>query len=148
MMPTTVFTLTETTDRTGYVIGVFAERGMALDAGHSHARHRIDRCRASDERTFGQPVLADTYDIVVREPDAHANITSVHAPSGEIDTVAWQIWPFEIIQPEASTEPEQCDLFPRGVAELEDPTISRTPASGRPHPPFADSQMPSGNRRC
>ena len=47
-MPSSVVTLTETTARTGYVLGVFTDFTMAVDAARSHARHRIDWCNAAD----------------------------------------------------------------------------------------------------
>jgi hypothetical protein len=111
-MTATVFTLTETTDKSGYVLGVFADRAMAIDAARSHARHRIERCRAIDEKIFGAPVPMDEYDLIVNEPDTHANIAIVHRPSGEADGMAWQIWPFETIAQVSLAEAEQTDLFP------------------------------------
>ncbi len=110
-MPTKVFTLTETTDKTGYVLGVFADRAMAIDAARSHARQRIERCHAIDAKTFGADVPAGTYVLVINEPDAHANISIVHQPSGETDGMAWQIWPFDVIERYPSDEAEQSDLF-------------------------------------
>jgi hypothetical protein len=99
-MALNVYTVTETTDRTGYVLGVFAERAMALDAGLSWAQHRINHCLRQDEAVLGHPPPADTYVIAVDEPDEHASITIIHQPSGETDGLAWQIWPFDVVERE------------------------------------------------
>ena len=108
-MASKVYTLTETTDRTGYVLGVFAERAMALDAARSWARHRIDHCLRQDEATLGRPVPADTYVIAADEPDEHAKISIIHQPSGETDGLAWQIWPFDVVERERHEHAEIAD---------------------------------------
>ena len=94
-MPAKVYTLTETTDRAGYVLGVFADRTLAVDAAMSHARWRIERCLASDTKSFGGQVPEGTYSAVMTAPDEHAKLVIVHQPSGETDPVSWQIWPFD-----------------------------------------------------
>jgi hypothetical protein len=111
-MTASVVTLTETTERTGYVLGVFSDFSMALDAARSNARRRIDRCNAADEKTFGGPNPPDTYAIVVNSDRSRADVFIAHRPSGDVDLVRWQLRTFEIIEPVALTEPQQPDLFP------------------------------------
>ena len=110
-MTTKVYTLTETTDRTGYPLGVFADRDMAIDVAYSHATLRIARCIAQDENTFGKPVAEGTYFSSLTSPDEHVKLVIVHQPSGEEDGVAWQIWPFDIVEPECAGEALQAELF-------------------------------------
>ena len=110
-MTTRVYTLTETTDRTGFTLGVFAARSLAIDAARAHAEQRIARCIAADESTFGRAVPAGTYTAALVDPDDHAKLVIVHRPSGEEDDVRWQIWPFDIIEPPDLSDAVQTDLF-------------------------------------
>jgi hypothetical protein len=98
-MPATVYTLTETTDRTGHVLAVFADREQAIVAARSHAKHRIDRCIAMDIKTFREPVPPGTYEAVLITEPEQARFVVRHGPSGELDAVAWHIWPFDVIEP-------------------------------------------------
>ena len=113
-MTARVYTLAETTDRTGYTLGVFAERALAIDAARSHAELRIARCVAADLNTFGRDVPAGTYVTSLVEPDEHARLVIVHKPSGEEDDVRWQIWPFDVIEPPNPADAVQTDLFAAG----------------------------------
>ncbi len=98
-MPATVFTLAETTDRTGYVVAVFRDREMAIDAARSHALHRAQRCRQQDARTFG--LSADhpnEYEVMVRVIGEITDVVVVHIPSGEDDAVSWHIRAFDVVE--------------------------------------------------
>ena len=117
-MTARVYTLTETTDRTGYTLGVFAERRLAIDAAYSHAEQRIARCIAADVNTFGRDFPSGTYVASHIEPDEYARLVIVHQPSGEEDDVRWQIWPFDVIEPPNPFDAVQTNLF----AAAEDPT--------------------------
>jgi len=100
-MPATVFTLTETTDQTGYVLGVFAEYHLAISAAHSWAAHRIDRCVAMDTKSFG-PQHPNTYRITLHPTGGtDVDVCIAHCPSGETDAVRWQIRQFEVIEQQA-----------------------------------------------
>jgi hypothetical protein len=110
-MTARVYTLTETTDRTGFALGVFAERVLAIEAALSHAEYRIARCIAADEKTFGRPVPEGTYVTSLVEPDEHAKVVIVHRPSGEEDGTAWQIWPFDVVERPGLSDAVQHGLF-------------------------------------
>ena len=87
------------------------DRAAAIDAARSHARHRIERCRAIDEKTFVADVPVGTYALVVHEPDAHVNISIAHQPSAETDGMAWQIGPFKVIERASPDDAEPPGLF-------------------------------------
>jgi hypothetical protein len=100
-MPDKVYTLTETTDRSGsgFVIGVFADLDQAIDAARSNAAHQIRRCIASEERLFNTLVAPGTYEAVLLRNRDDARLVIRHRPSGEQEWVAWHISPFEVIEP-------------------------------------------------
>jgi len=106
-----VYVLVETDDRSGLVIGVFADRGMAIDAARSWALIRARRCREMDLKTFGASV-AGTYEVVVDECDTRTRVSVLHCPSGERDDCAWHVSPFEIVGPPSRAEAEQPELLP------------------------------------
>lgn len=95
-MRSKVFTLTETTGETGFVLGVFADKALALDAARSWANHRLRRCQQQDEATFGHRPAEGTYAVVETEQGEHVELSIVHAASGEADSLAWQIRPFDV----------------------------------------------------
>lgn len=105
----TIFILTETTDRTGYTLAVFADCAMALDAARSHGRHRAERCRAGDAMTFGKSEPTETYQIVVTRQEPNATIFLVHVPSGERDACAWHVNAFDVVEPCTASEVELFD---------------------------------------
>ena len=109
-MPDTVVTLTEITDRTGYVLAVFSDLGLAIDAARSHARQRIERCNIADEKLLGTANPPGTYEIAMNHDNLRANIFITHRPSGEVDAVQWQIRTFEVITPPLCTEPQHPQL--------------------------------------
>ncbi len=113
-MAARVYTLTETTNRTGYTLGVFADRALAIDAARLHAEQRIARCVEADLNILGRDVPAGTYVTSLVEPDEHARLVIVHQPSGEEDDVRWQIWPFDVIEPPNASDAVQTDLFAPG----------------------------------
>ena len=110
-MAAIAYAVMETNGRSGFVIGVFADRGMAIDAARSWAIHRARRCREMDLKTFGASV-AGTYEVVVDECDTRTRVSVLHCPSGERDDCAWHVSPFEIVGPPTRAEAEQPDLFP------------------------------------
>lgn len=113
-MTTRVYTLTETTGRTGFTLGVFAERAMAIDAALSHAAYRIARCIAVDAGILGRPAPEGTYVPSLLEPDEHAKLVILHQPSGEADDLAWQIWPFDVVERPSPSDAVQTELFAEG----------------------------------
>lgn len=114
-MPSKVYTLTETNGRTGFVVGVFAERATALETARSWADYRLARILVQDEKTFGRPVEPGTYFITVSEPDEHASVTIIHRPSGEADDMAWQIWPFDVVEPGEAEDADAIDQLPQAA---------------------------------
>ncbi len=58
-MPTTVYTLLCQTDRTGQVLGVFADRVHAAEIARSCAATHAEKLRRQDQQTFKAPVAAD-----------------------------------------------------------------------------------------
>ena len=99
-MPATVFTLAESSDRTGYVLGVFADRDRAIAAARSSAIVRVERCRMQDVKSFGVGAdRQDDYEIVLRVVGETTDVVIAHIPSGENDGMSWQIRAFEVIEP-------------------------------------------------
>ena len=99
-MAATVFTLAESSGRTGYVLGVFADRDRAIAAARANAIVRAERCRIQDIKTFG--VGADRQDdseIVLRVVGETTGLVIAHVPSGESDGMSRQIRAFEVIEP-------------------------------------------------
>jgi len=60
-MPSIAYAVMETNGRSGFVIGVFADRGMAIDAARSWALHRARRCRETDLKTLGASGAGTAY---------------------------------------------------------------------------------------
>jgi len=54
-MPTTVYTLLCQTDRTGQVLGVFADRVHAAEIARSCATTHAEKLRRQDQQTFKAP---------------------------------------------------------------------------------------------
>jgi hypothetical protein len=99
-MPATVFTLAESSNRTGYVLGVFADRERAIAAARANAIVRAERCRIQDIETFGVSAdWQDDYEIVLRVVGETTDVVIAHVPSGENDGMSWQIRAFEVIEP-------------------------------------------------
>jgi hypothetical protein len=99
-MPATVFTLAESSDRTGYVLGVFVDRNRAIAAARSNAIVRVERCRIQDTKIFGVGAdRHDDYEIVLRVIGETTDVVIAHVPSGENDGMSWQIRAFEVIEP-------------------------------------------------
>ena len=117
-MPATVHVLLETNDRTGFVIGVFADRGMAIDAARSWAQRRARRCHEMDLKTLG-PAGAGTYDVIIDESGDRAHVSVGHCPSGERDDCAWHISPFEIVESPSHAGCEQPELLAKAAQERE-----------------------------
>ena len=115
-MPATVHVLFETNDQTGFVIGVFADRGMAIDAARSWAQRRARRCHEMDLKTFG-PAGAGTYRVIIDVSGDRAHVSVVHCPSGEHDDCAWHISPFEIVEQPIRARFEQPELLPKVAQE-------------------------------
>lgn len=114
-MPAIVFTLAETTDRIGTVLGVFADRQMAIDAALSWARHRAQQCRAHDAKTFGDPGLIDTYQAHLRTLEHGAEAFVIYTPNGERDHLCWHVSPFEVIKPTVALAAGPTALIPTPV---------------------------------
>lgn len=66
-MSTNVHALTETNGRTGFVIAIFFDDTMAVDAARSHAKARVARCVASDARLQDGNPEPDAYTIRVEQ---------------------------------------------------------------------------------
>jgi hypothetical protein len=115
-MSAIVYILMEANGRSGFVIGVFADRGMAIDAARSWALHRARRSREADLKTFGASDTG-TYEVVVDECDARTRVSVLHRPSGERDDCAWHVSPVEIVGPPSRAEAEQPDLIPQPPQE-------------------------------
>ena len=99
-MPATVFTLAESSDRTGYVLGVFADRDRAIAAARANAAVRAERCRMQDIKIFDVGTdRQDEYEIVLRVVGETTDVVTAHVPSGENDGMSWQIRAFEVIEP-------------------------------------------------
>ncbi|MBN9560431.1 MAG: hypothetical protein J0H14_06830 [Alphaproteobacteria bacterium] len=99
-MPATVFTLAESSDRTGYVLGVFANRDRAIAAARANVIVRAARCRIQDVKTFGVGAdRQDDYEIILRVVGETTDVVIAHVPSGENDGMRWQIRAFEVIEP-------------------------------------------------
>jgi len=98
-MPTKVYTLTETTDRTGYVLAVFADCEQAIEVARSNADHRIRRCIATDEKLFNATVGPATYEAVLLSECEQSRVVIRYRPTGEHDAIAWHISPFDIVEP-------------------------------------------------
>ena len=111
-MPATVFTLAETTDRTGYVLGVFTNRRTAIDVARGNAAHRATRCRNQDVKSFGASAgRPGDYEVVVQVIGEMVDVSILHTPSGERDDMSWHIRAFEVVDPSAA-EAVQSELFP------------------------------------
>ncbi len=104
-MSTIVYTLTETNNRTGFVIAVFYDYAIALDVAQSHATTRIARCVASDARLQDGNPDPDAYAIQVEHGGKCANVAIVHVASGELDDCRWHIRECTVVEP--ATPPEQ-----------------------------------------
>jgi len=55
-MPITVYTLVCETDRSGHVLGVFADRARAAEIARDCAAARAQKLRRQDQETFKAPV--------------------------------------------------------------------------------------------
>ena len=66
-MPTTVYTLVCQTDRTGHVLGVFADRAHAAEIARANAAMYAEKLRRQDEKTFKAPVAGDVYQVHVED---------------------------------------------------------------------------------
>jgi len=66
-MPTTVYMLLCQTDRTGQVLGVFADRAHAADIARCCAATHAEKLRRQDQQTFKAPVAADIYQVHVED---------------------------------------------------------------------------------
>jgi hypothetical protein len=96
-MPTTVYTLLCQTDRTGQVLGVFADRVHAAEIARSCAATHAEKLRRQDQQTFKAPVAADIYQVLVE--DLHSNVTVFirHRFLDEPESYRWLVHEFEIV---------------------------------------------------
>jgi hypothetical protein len=100
-MPSRVYTLTQTNNRTGFVIGVFADRNQAIDAALLHAERMIQRYGFLAGNLLMPAHSADKYGIQIVTDDDRLKLYIVYRPTDELDLVSWDIWPFDVIEPAA-----------------------------------------------
>ena len=74
-MPTTVYTLFCQTDRTGHVLGVFADRAYAAEIARGYAADHAEKLRRQDQQTFKAPVAADIYQVHVEDLDSNVTVS-------------------------------------------------------------------------
>jgi hypothetical protein len=101
-MPSKVYTLTQTNNRTGFVIGVFTNRAQAIEAAQSHADHTIRRFVFAAGHLVTPPDTADNYETQLVTTDDRTKLVIRYRPTDELDWVSWDIWPFDVIEPAAS----------------------------------------------
>ena len=98
-MPTTVYTLLCQTDRTGEVLGVFADRAHAAEIARANAAMHAETLRRQDEKTFKAPVAADVYEVHVEDLDSDLTVFIRHRFLDEPETYRWLVHGFEILPP-------------------------------------------------
>ena len=98
-LPITVVTVAEHGTGTGYLIGIFEERSMAVEVALAHGAHRLQRCCTQDAATSGA-VKADLTAYIL-SIDTTGDTTEVfirHQASGEPDDLTWCVRGFEIVR--------------------------------------------------
>jgi hypothetical protein len=96
-MPTTVYTLLCQTDRTGQVLGVFADRVHAAEIARSCAATHAEKLRRQDQQTFKAPVAADIYQVHVEDLDSDVTVFIRHRFLDEPESYRWLVHEFEIV---------------------------------------------------
>jgi hypothetical protein len=79
-MPTIVYTLLCQTDRTGQVLGVFADRAHAAETARCCAAAHTEKLRRQDQQTFKAPVAADIYQVHFDGPDSNVTVSPPSHP--------------------------------------------------------------------
>jgi hypothetical protein len=98
-MPTTVYTLLCQTDRSGHVLGVFADRAHAAEIARANAAMHAEKLRRQDEKTFKAPVAGDVYEVHVEDLDSDLTVFIRHRFLDEPETYRWLVHGFEIVPP-------------------------------------------------
>jgi hypothetical protein len=96
-MPTTVYTLLCQTDRTGQVLGVFADRAYAAEIARCRAAMHADKLRRQDQQTFKAPVAADIYQVHVEDLGSNLTVSVRHRFLAEPELYRWVVHGFEIV---------------------------------------------------
>ena len=96
-MPTTVYMLLCQTDRTGQVLGVFADRAHAADIARCCAATHAEKLRRQDQHTFTAPVAADIYQVPVEDLDSNVTVSVRHRFLDEPESFRWLVHGFEIV---------------------------------------------------
>jgi len=96
-MPTTVYTLLCQSDRTGQVLGVFADRAHAAEIARSYAAMHAETLRRQDQQTFNAPVAADIYQVHVDDLDSNVTVSVRHRFLDEPESYRWLVHGFEIV---------------------------------------------------
>ena len=98
-MPTTVYTLLCQTDRTGYVLGVFADRAHATEIARANAAMHAEKLRRQDEKTFKAAVAGDVYQVNVEDFGSDLTVFIRHRFLDEPESYRWLVHGFEIVPP-------------------------------------------------
>jgi hypothetical protein len=114
-MPTTVYTLLCQTDRTGQVLGVFADRAHAAEITRFCAATHAEKLRWQDQQTFKAPVEADIYQVHVEDLDSNVTVSVRHRFLDEPESYRWLVHGFEIVRIR-SEEPAQRRVRPSNAA--------------------------------
>jgi hypothetical protein len=77
-MPTTVYTSLCQTDRTGEVLGVFADRAHAAETARCCAAAHAEKLRRQDQQTFKASIAADIYEVHVDDLDSNVTVSIRH----------------------------------------------------------------------
>ena len=96
-MPTIVYTLLCQTDRTGQVLGVFADRAHAAEIARSSAAMHAETLRRQDQQIFKAPVAADIYQVHVDDLDSNVTVSVRHRLLDEPESHRWLVYGFEIV---------------------------------------------------
>jgi len=96
-MPTTVYTLLCQTDRTGQVLGVFADRAHAAETARCCAAAHAEKLRRQDQQTFKAPIAADIYQVHFDDLDLNVSVSVRHRFLDEPESYRWLVHGFEIV---------------------------------------------------
>jgi hypothetical protein len=96
-MPITVYTLVCETDRSGHVLGVFADRARAAEIARGCAAARAQKLRLQDQGTLKAPVAPDIYEVHVEDLGSNLSVSVRRRFLDKPVPNRWQVQKFEIV---------------------------------------------------
>jgi hypothetical protein len=113
-MPITVYTLVCETDRSRHVLGVFADRGRAVEIARDCAAASAEELRRQDEETFKASVAADIYEVLVEERGSNLSVSVRRRFLDEPAPHRWQVQQCEIVPKKSEDPPPVGHWFQQG----------------------------------